>query len=104
MAWRLFSIKLLTWANDDLLSIGPLGTNLSEIVTEIQIFSLKKMHLKMPSRKKMSAILFWSQYVNESLSLKQFMMTAWDGNAFHKTGHLWGESTGDQWISLTMGQ
>ena len=31
--------------------IGPLGTNLSEILSEIHTFSLKKMHLKMSSAK-----------------------------------------------------
>ena len=34
-----------------IMSTGPLGTNLSQIVFEIQIFSFKKMHLKMLSGK-----------------------------------------------------
>ena len=34
-----------------ILSIGPLGTNFSEIVIGIQTFSFKKMHLKMSSAK-----------------------------------------------------
>ena len=33
----------------DPLQIGPLVTNFSEILIEIQIFSLKKMHVKTPS-------------------------------------------------------
>ena len=31
----------------------------------------------------------------------QFMMTSSNGNIFHITGPLWGESTGHQWIPLT---
>ena len=34
-----------------ILSIGPLGTNISEILIGIQAFSFKKMHLKMASAK-----------------------------------------------------
>ena len=40
MACRLF------WTNAGLLSIGPLGTNFSEILIKIQDFSFMKMHLK----------------------------------------------------------
>ena len=38
----------ITWTSADLQSIGPLGTNFSEIVIEIQTLSLK-IHLKMSS-------------------------------------------------------
>ena len=31
-------------------------------------------------------------------------MTSWHRNIFHITGPMWGESTGDRWIALTMGQ
>ena len=37
--------------NAGILLIGPLGTNFIEILIEINIFSLKKMHLKMSSGK-----------------------------------------------------
>ena len=37
--------------NAGLLSIEPLGTNFSEILIKIQIFSFKKMHLKISSAK-----------------------------------------------------
>ena len=37
--------------NAGILLIGPLGTNFSEILIEIHTFSLKKIHLKMPSGK-----------------------------------------------------
>ena len=43
--------QAITWTKADLLLIGPLGTYFSEILIEIQTFSFKKMHLKMPSGK-----------------------------------------------------
>ena len=45
--WR----QTIIWTNDGILSIGPLGTNFSEILIGIQTFSFKKMHLKMASAK-----------------------------------------------------
>ena len=36
--------QAIIWINEDLLPIGTLGTNFNEIVIEIQIFLLKKMH------------------------------------------------------------
>ena len=39
--------QAIIWTNAVKLLIGPLGTNLSEILIEILIFSFKKMHLKM---------------------------------------------------------
>ena len=50
-------LQAITLTNADLLSIGPLGTNFSEIRNEIQNFSFMKMHAKIPSAKK-AAILF----------------------------------------------
>ena len=38
--------QAITWTNVDFLSIGPLGTNFSEIWIKIQNFSFVKMHLK----------------------------------------------------------
>ena len=45
--WR----QAISWTNAGILLIGPLGTNFSEILIEIQTFSLKKMRLKMSSAK-----------------------------------------------------
>ena len=42
-------VGAITWTNADLLSIGPVGTNFSDIWIEILIFSFKKMWLKMSS-------------------------------------------------------
>ena len=41
--------QAIIWTNDGILLIGPLGTNFSEILIEIYIFSFKKMHLKISS-------------------------------------------------------
>ena len=38
--------QAIIWTNVGILSIRPLGTNLSEILFKIDIFSLNKMHLK----------------------------------------------------------
>ena len=43
--------QAITWSNAALLSIGPLGTNFSEILVEILIFSLKEMRFEMSSAK-----------------------------------------------------
>ena len=56
----LYRRQAVIWTNAELLLIGPLGTNFSEILMEINTFSLKKMHLKMPSGK-------WRPYVSASL-------------------------------------
>ena len=43
--------QAIIWTNAGILLIGPLGTNFSEILIEIQTFSFKKIHLKMSSGK-----------------------------------------------------
>ena len=43
--------QAIIWTNAGILLIGPLGTNFSEILIEIQTFSLKKIRLKMLSAK-----------------------------------------------------
>ena len=43
--------QAIIWTNSGIWSIGPMGTNFSEILIEIHTFSLKKMHLKMSSAK-----------------------------------------------------
>ena len=43
--------QAIIWTNAGILSIGPLGTNFSEILIAIQTFSFRKMHLKMSSAK-----------------------------------------------------
>ena len=43
--------QAIIWTNVGILLIGPLGTNCSEMLIEIHIFSFKKIHLKMSSGK-----------------------------------------------------
>ena len=43
--------QAIIWTHAGILLIGPLGTNFSEILIEIPIFSLKKMRLKVSSAK-----------------------------------------------------
>ena len=43
--------QAIIWTNAGILLIGPLGTNFSEILIEIQTFSFRKMHLNMSSAK-----------------------------------------------------
>ena len=43
--------QAIIWANAGILSIGPLGTNLNEILIEIHPFPFKKMRLKISSAK-----------------------------------------------------
>ena len=43
--------QAIIWTNAGILLIGPLGTNFSETLIEIDTFSFKKMHLKMSSAK-----------------------------------------------------
>ena len=43
--------RAIIWTNAGILLIGTLGTNFSEILSEIHTFSFKKMHFKMSSGK-----------------------------------------------------
>ena len=43
--------EAIIWTNAGFLLIGPLGTNVSEILIEILTFSFKKMRLKVSSAK-----------------------------------------------------
>ena len=43
--------QAIIWTNAGILSIGPLGTNFSEIWIEVHTVSFKKIHLKMSSGK-----------------------------------------------------
>ena len=54
--WR----QVIIWTNAGILLIWNLGTNFSEISSEIQAFSFKKMHLKMSSAK-------WRPFVSTSM-------------------------------------
>ena len=64
--------QAIIWTNAGILLIGPLRTNFSEILIEIQIFSFKKMHLKISSGKCRPScfghnVWFWSVTILLSL-------------------------------------
>ena len=55
--------QAIIWTNAGILLIGTLGTNFTEILSEIHAFSFKKIHLKMS----MAANLSRPQYVKQVL-------------------------------------
>ena len=59
--------QAIIWTDTGILLIRTLGTNFSEILSEIHIFSFKKMHLKMSSAK-------WRQFC---LGLNMLTKTFW---------------------------
>ena len=69
--------QAITWTNADLLSIGPLGTNFSEIEFKIQNVSFIKKHLKISSDK-IAAIL----------SRGEFMWYIYLQDCFHGIGRI----------------
>ena len=70
--------QAIIWTNAGILSIGPLGTNFSEIWTQIQNFLLMKKHLKMSSAK-------WRPFCLSFNDLKrsQFWMIHWFHTHYH---------------------
>ena len=71
--------QAIIWTNVGILSIGPLGTNFSEIVIEIQTFSLKKIRLKMSSAKCCSFRLGLN-VLNADLQKFDYMMECQDSS------------------------
>ena len=69
--------QAIIWTNDGILLMRPLGTNFSEISSEILILSFKKMRLKMSSAK-------WRQF---SLALNVLNNVSVHWLAIHKTLH-----------------
>ena len=66
--------QAITWTNVGILLIGPLRTNLSEILIGIQTVSFKKMHLKMSSAK-------WRPFVSASMCWVQYVL--WELGQYH---------------------
>ena len=110
--------QAIIWTNVGILLIRTLGTNFSEILSEIHTFSFKKMHLKMSSAKWRPFCLGLNVLTNLNYRRKppsnwspgptipatlcwHFMMTSSHGNGFRVTGPLWRESVGQRWIPLT---
>ena len=102
--------QAIIWTNAGILITGPLGTNFSEILIEIYIFSFKKMHLKMSYGK-------WWPFCLSLNVLKYVRDVTWTLWSFKslvtelclgiKDPHYrqWViKSTGDCWIPLTKRQ
>ena len=62
--------QAIIWTNTGKLLIGPLGTNFTEILIEIHIFSFKKMHLKCCLE--MLAIFSRPQCVNQPRGITRY--------------------------------
>ena len=62
--------QAIIWTNAEILPIGPLRINFSEILIEINQFSFKKMHLKVSSAK-MAAILSRGRWVKADTALRE---------------------------------
>ena len=82
--------QAIIWTNAGILLIGRLGTNFSEILIGIQIFSFTK-NTRENLVCEMASILSQPQCVKETPKV-------------HVTGTLWGESSGQWWIPCTKGQ
>ena len=65
--------QAIIWTNARILLIGPLGTNFSEILIGNEIFSFKKMHLKMSSAK-------WRPFYLSLNVLSENLITHWCQN------------------------
>ena len=63
--------QAIIWTNVGILLIRPLGTNFSEILIEIQIFSYKKMNLKMSSAK------WWSFCLSLNVLMNSVVIIIW---------------------------
>ena len=70
--------QAIIWTNAGILLIGPLGTNFSEILIEIQTFSWKKIRLKMSSAKCCSFRLGLNVLMNREKKIKQFLSLTHD--------------------------
>ena len=104
--------QAIIWTNAGLLLIGPLGTNFSEILIKILIFSFKKMRLKVSAAKRrpfclglnvLTWALCWSvleTYViddtESELQLSQSVMTCAKCVVIHKMYRSIARNTGNK--------
>ena len=72
--------QAIIWTNAGILSIGPYGTNFSEILIEILTFSLKKMSLKVSSAKRRPFCLGLNVIMGQGY--KQLVAAIW-GSQLH---------------------
>ena len=102
--------QAITWTNVDLLSIGPMGTNFSEIRIKIKQFSFTKMNLKMPFANwrpfclSLNMLRQWS-LCKHDCSWRTSPLSAFSGKKmfncwfrFHWSRHLWFQMTQSHFI------
>ena len=70
--------QAIIWTNTGILLIGPLGTNFSEILIEIQIFSFKKMGLNVSSAKWRPFCLGLNVLISDLLMACQLASYLWE--------------------------
>ena len=94
--------QAIIWNIAGLLSVGPLGTNFSEILTKIQNFKFTNMHLKISSAKRWPCCPAWDEFMfgggEWRIMLHQVVMINdvtihycitwvwWHQNEYHMTG------------------
>ena len=66
--------QAIIWTNAGILLIGPLGTNFSEILVEIRIFSFKKMGLKVSSAKWRPFCLGLNVLIHHTVTVDELVM------------------------------
>ena len=107
--WIRLALVQIIWTSARSSSIGPLGSNLSEILTKIENFSFTNIHLKI------SCAIRWPfcpggeswsyQHKEVHATIIQVHRALQDDVIKWKnltlTGHLCGEFTGSRWITLT---
>ena len=91
--------QAILWTNAGILLIGPLGTNFSEILIEIHVFSFKKMHLKMSSGKRRPFCLSLNVLTNKLLINRDAMILMWCHH--NEWMSQWGQPGWGQMIYIT---
>ena len=75
--------QAIIWTNAEMLLIGPLGTNFSEILIEMHTFSFKKIHLKLSSVKWQPFCLGFNVLIHCSLNnMADILHTAFPNTLF----------------------
>ena len=86
--------QAITWTNMEMLLIGPLGTNFSEILIEIHTFPFKKMHLKLSSAK-------WRQFWLALIVLNRIILRAGIPNLYFAEVSSWMPISTLVWVDRT---
>ena len=84
-SWR----QAIIWTNAGILLIGPLGTNLSEILILTETFSFKKMHLKVSSVKWRPFCLGLNELMETGKGYVIYMLICWDVYIYMGGFNMW---------------